>query len=153
MIKRVYVDTSVVGGQFDKEFASLTAPFWNAVQKGEVIVIVSNVLEGELATAPEHVRDFFKRIPSEQIERISSTPEAVELANRYVQENVVGKTSLDDCLHIALATIARADVLVSWNFKHIVNVSRIRGYNGVNMLLGYSILEIRTPYEVINDKT
>jgi len=67
----------------------------------------------------------------------------------YIAEKVVGKTSLDDCLHIALATIHKADYLVSWNFKHIVNVERIRGYNSVNIKLGYSIIDIRSPREFI----
>ena len=62
-------------------------------------------------------------------------------------------TNLDDCKHIALATTAKADVLVSWNFRHIVNVIRIRGYNSVNMKLGYVQIDMRTPYEVIHDET
>lgn len=150
-ISRVYVDTSVVGGLFDTEFQWQTKPFWDAVQQGHLIAMVSYVVERELEIAPIRVRDFFKNLPATQVERIEFTPIAVELANRYITEKVVGETSLDDCLHIALATIYRADVLVSWNFKHIVNVRRIRGYNGVNMLLGYPTLDIRTPYEVIHD--
>ena len=65
-------------------------------------------------------------------------------------ENVVGKTSFADCLHIALATIHRVDLLVSWNFKHIVNITRIRGYNSVNLKKGYQTLEIRSPKEIID---
>jgi hypothetical protein len=84
------------------------------------------------------------------IEYIEITPEAVELADRYITENVVGKTSRDDCIHIALATIFRADVLISWNFKHIVNYKRIRGYNAVNLKFGYPLIEIRSPQEMIN---
>ena len=68
----------------------------------------------------------------------------------YISENVVGKTSFADCMHIALATIHKADILVSWNFKHIVNVTRIRGYNSVNLKLGYSMIDIRSPRELIN---
>jgi len=68
----------------------------------------------------------------------------------YIYENVVGKTSRDDCFHIALATIHKADVLVSWNFKHIVNVIIIRGYNAVNMKSGYSTIDIRSPKELID---
>jgi len=49
-----------------------------------------------------------------------------------------------------LATINRADVLISWNFKHIVNLKRIHGYNAVNLKLGYPILEIRSPKEIID---
>ncbi len=66
-----------------------------------------------------------------------------------MKENVVGKTSRADCIHIALATLNNADVLVSWNFKHIVNINRIRGYNAVNYKLGNKILEIRTPREIL----
>ena len=75
--------------------------------------------------------------------------EAVDLANKYIAGNVVGRTSFDDCIHIALATIHKADILVSWNFKHIVNVYRIRGYNSVNLKTGYQTLEIRSPKDII----
>lgn len=77
------------------------------------------------------------------------TDESLDLARAYVAEKVVGQTSFDDCVHIALATIHKADILVSWNFKHIVNVYRIRGYNSVNLKLGYSAIEIRSPKDII----
>ena len=92
-------------------------------------------------------------LPESQVERVSTTDETKKLAQRYIDEKVVGPTNFDDCLHIALATLAKADVLVSWNFKHIVNVTRIRGYNSVNMKLEYAQIDIRTPYEVIHDNT
>jgi hypothetical protein len=57
-----------------------------------------------------------------------------------------------DALHIALATVARVDVLVSWNFKHIVNLARIHAYNAVNLKRGYPLLEIRTPREIVEDE-
>lgn len=87
------------------------------------------------------------------MERVPITDEAIKLAKQYVHENVVGKTSFDDCLHIAVATIQKADILVSWNFKHIVNVYRIRGYNSVNLRAGYQTLEIRSPNEIIGYET
>ena len=80
-------------------------------------------------------------------ELLEITEEAVELATEYITEKVVGQTSFADCLHIAIATINRADFLVSWNFKHIVNVQRIRGYNSINIKNGYRLLEIRSPRE------
>ncbi len=150
---RVYIDTSVVGGTFDKEFDWQTQPLWDAVQRGEIVLVVSDLLRSEVEQAPKHVRDFFGSLPESQIERVVSTDEAKKLAARYIAEKVVGQTSFDDCVHIALATLAKADVLVSWNFKHIVNKRRIDGYNGVNLLLGYSPIDIRTPYEVIHDDT
>ncbi len=88
-------------------------------------------------------------LPQKYITRVDLTEEAVNLANSYLEENVVGETSRTDCWHIALATIHRVDILTSWNFKHIVNVSRIRGYNAVNMKLGYSTIDIRSPKEII----
>ena len=77
------------------------------------------------------------------------TEEAIQLADQYIIEKVVGKTSIEDCRHIALATINRVDVLVSWNFKHIVNLDRIKGYNSVNYRLGYPMIEIRSPKDLI----
>ena len=100
------------------------------------------------AKAALFVREFFDSIPEQSIHKVSLIKEVTELANKYIAEKVVGKTSLADCNHIALATIYAADVLVSWNFKHIVNLERIRGYNSINFREGYQILEIRTPKEV-----
>ena len=76
---------------------------------------------------------------------METNDEAVELATQYIAEKVVGQTSFADWLHIALATINRADYLISWNFKHTVNVQRIRGYNAINIKNGYKELEIRSP--------
>lgn len=81
--------------------------------------------------------------------KVELNQEAVELADEYLAENVVGKTSRTDCFHIAMATIIGVDILVSWNFKHIVNVRRIRGYNAVNLKLGYKTIDIRSPKEII----
>lgn len=146
-MKRVYVDTSVVGGRFDKEFNWQTEPFWNAVRRGDIMIIVSDILRGEMVAAPPHVRAFFDALLLLPVEYVKLSPEAENLAERYISEKVVGESCLDDARHIAIATIARADILVSWNFRHIVNVSRIRGYNSVNLRLGYPMIEIRTPPE------
>lgn len=150
MIKRVYIDTSVVGGQFDKEFSANTIPFFDAVINGQIIIIVSDLLEAELLRAPQHVRDFLIAIPTRQIENIRLTLEAATLADQYILARLVGQTSRADCQHIAMATIVKADILVSWNFKHIVNLDKIRGYNGINYQLGYNMIEIRTPKEIIS---
>lgn len=100
--------------------------------------------------APQQVREFLVTIPAQQIENIRLTQEALNLADRYILAKVVGQTSRADCQHIAMATLAKADVLVSWNFKHIVNLDKIRGYNGINYLLGHNMIEIRTPKEIIS---
>ena len=148
MKQRIYLDTSVVGGYFDDEFSADTISFFDRVRNGEIIVILSDILEAELLRAPEFVKDLLTTIPKEQIENIQLSPEAAELADKYIEAKVVGKTSRADCQHIAIATLCKADVLVSWNFKHIVNLDRIRGYNGINYQLGYNMIEIRTPKEI-----
>jgi hypothetical protein len=122
------------------------------VKLGQVICVYSDLTEGELFDAPERVKTFFSSLPDEFIEIVKVNDEAINLAKAYINDNVVGKTSFDDCVHIALATIHKVDILVSWNFKHIVNVYRIRGYNSVNLRFGLQTLEIRSPKDIIGNE-
>jgi len=145
MKPRLYIDTSVFGGFFDEEFSAFTKPLFKRFQKGEFKVLYSSLTQEELSFAPENVKELVKSIKVEFTEFIDPTDEAVDLANQYIIEKVVGQTSFDDCLHIALATINRADFLLSWNFKHIVNIQKIQGYNAINIKNGYKQLEIRSP--------
>ena len=149
MKQRIYIDTSVVGGYFDDEFSKDTIPFFESVSNGDFLIIVSDLLEAELLGAPDFVRKLFATILEENIERVKLTPEATTLADKYIEAKVVGKTSRADCQYIAIATLNKADILISWNFKHIVNLDRIRGYNGINYQNGYNMIEIRTPKEII----
>lgn len=148
MIKSAYLDTSVFGGYFDEEFSLDTIPFFERIAEEQITVIVSELLEDELSGAPEFVRELFIEILNNNSQYINVTKEVERLADTYINEKVVGQTSYADCTHVALATINKADILASWNFKHIVNIDRIRGYNSVNLKLGYPILEIRTPKEI-----
>lgn len=150
MILKYYIDTSVFGGYYDVEFQEFTRIFFDTVFKNNIRIMYSELTENELNEAPERVKSFIKQIPKDVIDFVEITKESFILANQYINENVVGKISHNDCVHIALATINRADVLVSWNFKHIVNLKRIHGYNSVNLKLGYPTLEIRSPNELID---
>jgi hypothetical protein len=147
--QRIYIDTSIVGGVFDAVFATETGALFNRLKNREIIFVLSDVLKKELLKAPQRVRDLLQQFEEDCFEHIELTPEAEYLANCYIEEKVVGSTSIDDCQHIALATINNVDVLASWNFKHIVNLKRIKGYNSVNMKMGYITLEIRNPKELI----
>jgi predicted nucleic acid-binding protein len=149
MVQRFYFDTSVFGGVYDEEFEEETAILFEKVKLGQITCVYSQLTESELSKAPSRVKEFFKSIRDNDKELVIVTPEAFSLAQTYIKENVVGATSFDDCVHIAVATINKVDVLVSWNFKHIVNVYRIRGYNSVNLRLGYATLEIRSPREIV----
>lgn len=150
MIRRIYIDTSVFGGYFDIEFEKETKPFFEKIVEKGIKIIVSEILELELYRAPVYIQDFYESFPVNLIERVELTNEARDLSEKYISEKVVGKTSRADCQHIALATINKADVLVSWNFKHIVNLEKIRGYNSINFREGYQMTEIRTPKEIFN---
>ena len=149
MIQRVYIDTSVIGGYFDEEFELYTKLFFEKVVAGKFKIILSDILITELNGAPDEVIRFYKSIPKKHIEYIDQTEDSIQLGDAYLKEGVVGKTSRTDCRHIALATLVNADILLSWNFKHIVNITRIRGYNSVNIKYGHRILEIRTPREIL----
>jgi predicted nucleic acid-binding protein len=145
MRQRIYIDTSVIGGYYDAPLEAYTVPLFERIQNGEFIVLISSVTQDELEDAPMQVQELVKNMKSEFVELLTTSDEAIELANHYINEKVVGQSSYTDCLHIALATIHRADFLISWNFRHIVNVQRIRGYNSVNIRNGYKQLEIRSP--------
>ena len=149
MKQRIYIDTQVIGGYFDAEFKEYTTPLFELIRNSEIRIIYSEVTERELVSAPEKLKELMRDLPKEVVDFVELTEEVIDLANAYISARIVGKSSFDDCLHISLATIHKADYLVSWNFKHIVNVERIRGYNSVNIKLGYSVIDIRSPREFI----
>lgn len=148
-MQRFHFDTSVFGGVFDTEFEEATFQLFERVKLGKVFCVFSDLTETELLNAPERVKSYFKSLPRHYCEKVSVSDEMLLLATKYIEENVVGKTSFDDCVHIAAATICKVDILVSWNFKHIVNVYRIRGYNSINIRNNYQVLEIRSPKEIL----
>jgi predicted nucleic acid-binding protein len=152
MGQRFYFDTSVFGGVFDSDFEEETLLLFERVKLGQIKCVYSNLTEVEISKAPERFRNFFDEIMPEHKEKVFVTPEALTLAETYVNEKVVGATSMDDCIHIATATLSKVDILVSWNFRHIVNVYRIRGYNSINLRLGYSNLNIHSPKEIVGDE-
>jgi hypothetical protein len=147
---RIYIDTSIVGGFFDDEFELETKLLFKKLERQEVIFVVSDLLDIELERAPDNVKNLLYNFPNECFSRVNLTEEAKELGEKYILEKVVGKTSIEDCYHIAMATIQNVDVLASWNFKHIVNFARIKGYNAVNIKYGYNLLEIRNPKDLID---
>ena len=146
---QIYIDTSVIGGCLDKEFQNASRQLIDKFKQGEMIVVISELTTLELKNAPQEVRDIVREIPEENVEYVELTEEAVNLAKKYIAEGVIGRGKLVDAEHIAIATINRVDVLVSWNFRHIVNLQKIRGYNSVNLKYGHPLLEIRSPLEVI----
>jgi predicted nucleic acid-binding protein len=145
---KVYVDTSVFGGVFDDEFDIASQRFFNQVKQDEFILVTSAVVQEEIERAPEDVRSFFlEMLPYSEITGI--TQESLDLRNAYLKANIVSQKYSNDALHVALASIAYCDIILSWNFKHIVRFDKIPLYNAVNILNGYKPISIFSPWEVI----
>lgn len=145
---RVYIDTSVFGGPFDTEFAEPSHRFFDALFQQSFTALISDTLVAELAGAPEQVQDLLAQVLAIPCERLPLTVEAINLRDAYLRANVVTAKYADDALHVAQATLARADVIVSWNFKHLVNPGRIRLFNSANIGQGYGLVVILTPNEI-----
>ena len=144
---RVYIDTSVVGGYFDDEFEDDTKAFFERIFNKEFLVHFSEVSETELSLAPDFIKNLKTRIPSDCYKFLDLDDESRDLAQTYLNEKILGKASLNDAYHIAIATVNRLDVLVSWNFRHIVNFDKIKLFNSINLRLGYPMIDIRSPRE------
>jgi len=152
MKPRVYLDTSVIGGYFDDEFSNWSKKLIEQILSGELIALISDITIDEILDAPENVQTILEQILcSKNLELLSADDECRELADSYILEGAVSEKFYEDALHIAIATIHTATVLTSWNFKHIVNLSRIRQYNSVNIKKGYSFVEIRSPRDIIKE--
>ncbi len=145
---RIYVDSSVIGGCLDREFAGESQQIIEWARRGEIILLLSETTFTELETAPPDVQNILKGLPPESLEMVSLRAEVLLLSGAYVEAGVVGPRWLNDATHVAAATVARADAIVSWNFRHIVRLEKMKGYNRVNLLSGYGILTIITPREV-----
>jgi len=145
---RVYVDTSVLGGCFDPEFAEWSNSLVEDFRLGRFRPVLSDVIAAEVAPAPEHVRALHGELLELGAEEVAVSSEALALLARYRDRAILGPRFQNDMLHIALATLAEVDVLVSWNFRHIVRLDKIRLFNAVNLELGYKPLSIYSPREV-----
>ena len=121
-------------------------------RSGRMTIVLSDLTLRELENAPPGVKEALSAIPEPHRDYITLGDEARALSERYIREGGISERFRLDAQHIAMATISRSDVLVSWNFKHIVNLRRIRLYNAVNLRNGYPVLEIRSPREVLHDE-
>jgi hypothetical protein len=147
-VLRVYTDTSVIGGCFDPEFSLWSNRLVQDFQQRRYIPVVSSIVATEIDFAPEPVRTKFEEILRLEPVFLDLTEEAVNLSEIYSSHGALPPKFRNDLLHIALATVANVDVLVSWNFKHIVRLEKIRIFNAVNLELGYKTLQIHSPQEV-----
>ena len=149
-LTRIYVDTSVFGGCFDPDFIEPSNSIFEEVKDGRFNLVLSTTVIRELLDAPTQVREVLEKLPQTRIERIEISGEIEALRDAYLQHDVVGPGSSADAEHIASASVADVDLIVSWNFKHIVHYDKIRGYHAVNLMMGYRPIPIHTPQEVVH---
>ena len=152
MKRRIYIDTSVIGGYFDDEFEVATRLMFDRIKEKDFLIYFSEVNEAELAFAPQHIKDVKNIIPKDCLRFIEIDDEVEALTQTYISEKALGKSSENDAYHIALASVNRLDCLISWNFKHIVNFDKIKMFNSINLRLGYPLIDIRSPLEFLKDE-
>jgi len=145
---RVDVDTSVFGGTEDAEFSDVSRRFFSEVLAGRYIVLISRLVLDELAAAPAAVGRIVEDLPHGRTESVETTEEMEDLADAYIEAGVVIGNYRADALRAATATVACASLILSWNYKHIVNFQRIQRFNAVNLANGYGLVDIRSPLEL-----
>ncbi|MFO7826539.1 MAG: hypothetical protein R6V72_21570 [Cyclobacterium sp.] len=145
----IYLDNSVIGGYYDEIFAEDTREFFKRIENKEFHVFFSDVNETELRLAPEYIAKVKSKIPGDCLTQVELDDDSKTLGEQYIKSEILTSKSQNDAYHIAIASVFRLDLLVSWNFKHIVNYDKIRLFNSVNLQLGYPEIDIRTPQELI----
>lgn len=145
---RIYVDTSVIGGCCDLEFQEWSLGLLADFKKGSLSLLLSELTDAEIQDAPDEVKEIYAEFREYANGILELTPEAIELADAYISHNILIQNFRNDARHIAIATIAGADLLVSWNFKHIVRFDKIQKFNAVNIEMGYKPILIYSPREV-----
>jgi hypothetical protein len=150
---KLYVDTSVLGAIFDKEpigRPETTQLFFEIVRTRTDTLYISDLVLEEITRAPDRVRfSLITLIRQIRPLVLSESRESLALADEYVAARVIPVSSRDDARHVAIATLAGSDALVSWNFRHLVNLRRKRLVHSVNIRLGYPLIELVSPEEVL----
>jgi predicted nucleic acid-binding protein len=147
-IQRVYIDTSVIGGCFDSEFAKWSNGLMEDFRRGNFKLLLSEVITTEVEDAPNQVQKLYQELLTLAIEKITISDEIADLADAYQQRNILTPKYYDDGLHIAMATVSEADIVASWNFRHMVRFDKIRLFNAVSVEYGYKPIQILSPREV-----
>jgi predicted nucleic acid-binding protein len=150
---KIYLDTSVISyleASDAIEKQEDTRKLWQAIQSGKFDVFISPVVVIELDNCNEPKRS----VLAQQLQKISytmleQTDEVLELATLYLEAGILREKSYRDCQHIAYACVHNCDMIVSWNFKHLVNIKTISGVKSVNALAGYKEMPIYSPTMLI----
>jgi predicted nucleic acid-binding protein len=154
MVKtRLYLDTSVIGALYDTEDpkrVNIAKTLQEKIEKGDYEAYISRLFLEEIMKAPEDIReDLISVIKALNLPILEEVPEILKLAEIFVEEGIIPEKYRDDARHIAIAVFYQLDLLVSWNYKHMVNVRVKNQVNSVSLRMGYKRLDIVSPEEVI----
>lgn len=111
-------------------------------------LLLSELTDAEIEDAPDEVKKVYVKFRRCVDKIIELSSEAIELADAYLKHRILTHNYRDDARHIAIATVAGTDLVVSWNFKHIVHFEKIQKFNAVNIEMGYKPILIYSPREV-----
>lgn len=149
---RLYLDTSVYGGYFDDEFKEDTIKLFSQIKRDRSKILISTIVLDEIAGAPKNVQELLYNLPHNSTEYFEISEEIENLHLAYINSKVVSSLHNSDALHIAAASVVGADIIISWNFKHIVQFEKIKGYHAVNLINNYPQIPIHSPTEVISNE-
>ncbi|MFH1825257.1 MAG: type II toxin-antitoxin system VapC family toxin [Candidatus Firestonebacteria bacterium] len=145
---RIYVDTSVIGGCCDLEFKEWSEGLLSDFRMGIFSLVLSSLTDAEIKDAPDEVKKIYGEFRDCEHEFLDLNTEVIDLAESYLTHSILTQNYKNDAMHIALASVANIDILVSWNFQHVVNFNKIQQFNAVNLEKGYKIISIYSPREV-----
>ncbi|MCF6156865.1 MAG: PIN domain-containing protein [Candidatus Brocadia sp.] len=148
-----YLDTTIFNFVFaegDAERKDITAKFFNNLPSIAEGIYISEEVIREISRAPEPRKSQLEDLVRKTNPLLLDIDlETEELAERYIKEGIIPEKYRSDALHIAVTVINGIDVIVSWNFEHIVKLKTRIMVGGVNKLLGYHEIEICSPEEVV----
>ncbi len=146
---KVYLDTSVISylqQEDSPERMKDTLALWEQFESGKFDVYLSQVTLDEVGECREPKRTLlFKYLSRINYTKLEITTETIKLANQIIKMGILTPKSFDDCQHIATAVVYGCDCIISWNFKHIVNIKTIRGVRAITNLEGYQSIDIMNP--------
>jgi len=153
---KIYLDTSVIShlDQDDvPEKMEQTKKVWDILKTGKYEVIISDLVLAEINECREPKKGILQEYLAQiNYERINITKETEEIAQEIIEEGILNQKSFDDCLHIASAILSDCNIIVSWNFKHMVNVDTINGIRKITFVKRYNNIDIYAPYVLLSEK-
>ena len=146
---KVYLDTSVISHLMQDDVPEKmadTLQLWELFREGVYDVYLSTVTLEEVSVCPEPKRSQLKEYMAQiSYTALDITDDVVTIAEKIIDMGILTKKSFDDCQHIGAAIVSECDCIISWNFKHIVNIKTIHGIRAITNLEGYKNIDILSP--------